>query len=225
MKFCIVIPAYNASATLDELLKRIETSVSNVDIIVVDDGSTDDTPKIASNHNVILISHDVNRGKGSALKTGFSEAIVREYDAVITLDSDLQHPPELICEFTNKLSENFDMVIGNRMFDTAQMPIERKISNKLSSFTTSILAGMKISDSQCGFRAIKSWVIKSSRFFTNKYEIESEMIVEAARLDANITFVKIPTIYGSISHFNKLIDTLRFIWFVIAYFPRRWINK
>ncbi len=226
MRFCVLIPAYNAAQQLPELFARLFCLVDRSDVIVVDDGSNDDTSSVAEAAGVRLVRHDKNEGKGAALKAGFAMALAEGYDAVVTIDADLQHPPELIPRFVDALEEGFDLVVGNRLDDVRSMPIERRVSNLISTLATSILAGRKLLDSQCGFRAIRSWVLRRARLFSKRYELESELLVEAARMGAKIAFVKIPTIYnGNKSYFHPLVDTMRFVAFLFTYYPRRWLSR
>ncbi len=225
--FCIIIPSYNAGEHISSLLTQLERFASKRDIIVVDDGSQDDTSSIVRDWGVNLLAHKKNLGKGAALKTAFKKALNDGYDAVITIDADLQHPPELIPKLLAPLENGFDITVGNRLWDTSKMPLERKVSNYLSTLATSILAGQRLSDSQCGFRAIRRWVIERADLKCDKYQHESEMLVEAARMGAKIAFIEMPTIYnGNKSYFDPVADTARFIAFLVSYYPRRcFLNK
>ncbi|RKZ34018.1 glycosyltransferase family 2 protein, partial [bacterium] len=218
MRVCVIIPAYQAEKSLPQLLAQMEKVFPLNDVLVVDDGSTDGTGEICRRSDVNLLTLNKNRGKGYALRTGFKWAIDSGYDAVITVDADLQHPPNLIPQFTMALNNGADVVIGNRMRDISTMPIERRVSNFLSSFWVSLLAGKKLPDSQCGFRAIKKWVLQKARLHFNRYQAESELLIECCRMGANIKFISIPTIYnGCKSYFHPILDTARFIFFVLTY--------
>jgi len=225
MHFCVLIPTYRGAKTLPILFEKLIKIVPSEDILVIDDGSTDDTVEICRQNNIEFISHRKNRGKGFALKTGFNWAIENDYDAVITIDADLQHPPESIPDFIAAIENGADLVVGNRMRDVATMPLERKFSNFLSSFFVSLLAGKKILDSQCGFRAIRKRVIQKSHLHFNRYQMESELLIESVRMGANLEFIPIPTIYNdNESHFDQIIDTARFILFILFYYPTRLTN-
>jgi hypothetical protein len=111
-----------------------------------------------------------------------------------------------------------DMVIGNRMRDTASMPYSRVVTNRFMSWAISVIAGQKIPDSQCGYRLIKRCVLERADLETSNYEIESELIMSAARNGFRIASVPIKTVYGSErSRINPVVDTLRFIFFIIRY--------
>ena len=194
IKVCAVIPFYNE---INFLASVISDTLNFVDIVIaVNDGSTDGSEKIITNlERVQVISLNRNYGKGYALQKGFDETIKEDYDLIITLDADRQHNPAFIPQFISKLN-NFDVVIGNRLNDTKQMPFQRILSNKITSFLLSLKTGQKITDSQCGYRAYKGKVLREVSSFAFGYEAESEMIIYSARAGYKIGFVNIPTIYG-----------------------------
>lgn len=191
---CAVIPFFNEK---DFLFDVVTETLKYVDaVIAVDDGSIDGSAKlVAEIKNVHLISLKKNFGKGYALQIGFVEAINKNYDSIVTLDADKQHDPILIPEFLLQLN-SYDVVIGNRLNDLSEMPIQRIFSNKITSYLLSIKTGYKILDSQCGYRAYRNNVIRKVKTVSNGYEAESEMIIYAARNGFSIGFVEIPTIYG-----------------------------
>lgn len=192
---CAVIPFYNEKDTLklvlDETLKYVNF------IIAVNDGSTDDSyVDERKKSQVVIIDLDKNYGKGKALSIGFEKAISRDFDYIITLDADLQHDPKYIPNFIEALS-SFDIMIGNRLSDLNGMPLPRIISNKLTSFFLSQKTGLKIIDSQCGFRAYKLKVLQIVKTKNFGFEAESEMLIKAAKKSFSIGFTEIPTVYGN----------------------------
>lgn len=194
-KVCAVIPFYNER---DFLFDVVSESLKFVDtVIAVNDGSSDGSEKtIDKLERVQVISLNRNYGKGDALQIGFNESIKQNFDIVITLDADKQHNPAFIPEFISQLS-NFDIVIGNRLNDTKDMPIQRILSNKITSSLLSLKTGQTILDSQCGYRGYNAAVLKNVKSYSSGYEAESEMIIYAARAGFKIGFVNIPTIYGN----------------------------
>jgi len=215
MKACILIPTYNESKAISDILKRIRQQ--NLEVIVVDDGSWDNTHKIAQDGGAVVLREEDNKGKGASLIRGFDYALSRDYQAVITMDGDGQHLPEDIPYFM-RLAENSDsgIFIGNRMSRAKGMPWPRIITNKVMSWFISRIAKQNIPDTQCGFRLIKRDVLEKLNLKTAKYETESEILIKAARLGCKIESVPIKAVYeGEKSQINPVIDTLRFIRFVI----------
>ncbi|CUS77647.1 Glycosyltransferase involved in cell wall bisynthesis [Candidatus Kryptonium thompsonii] len=209
---CAVIPAYNAERTIKILIERVKKFIPLEDIVVVDDGSTDMTSEIALGCGANVLKHAKNYGKGKALKTGFKFAILKNYDAVLTLDADLQHDPDEIPKLIDKFSEGFDIVIGNRMKNLKSMPVERIFSNKMTSFLISLRTGQKIPDSQCGFRLIKRAVIEKISVKSDGFSFESEFLIKALLAGFKVGFVEIKTIYnGERSYIKHFSDTFKFI--------------
>ncbi len=194
-KIAAVIPFFNENRTINQI---VNNTLQYVDcVIAVDDGSTDDSfSKIPEKKNITLLKFKENRGKGFALREGLSEGVKKGYTQLITIDADLQHKPEEIPLLIHELN-NFDIVIGNRLNNLVNMPLHRRMSNKITSFLLSMKTGQKIIDSQCGFRAYRSEVIKNIKTIKNGFEAESEIIIKASRKGYKIGFTDISTIYGN----------------------------
>ena len=212
-KIAVLIPAYNASRTLSELTERLKNFSEPRDIIVVNDGSSDETARIAEKSGVTLISHEVNKGKGEALRTGFEYVVRRGYDHVVTIDADMQHRPEELTLFLEKLRNGSeDLLIGTRDFSFKNMPFDRVLTNFVSSVILTLLSGQIIRDSQSGYRLISCQVLREIRLRCRKYDLESEILIKAGRKGFKIGQVPITTVYeGSKSFINPFIDTGRFI--------------
>jgi glycosyltransferase involved in cell wall biosynthesis len=211
-KTAIIVPAFNAGRTISRLIEQITEFVNREDVVVVDDGSTDKTFDLAQRTGVVVLKHDKNRGKGEALKTGFDFILNGDYTSAITIDADLQHPPESIPEFIRKAAGFPGILIGTRKRNLKIMPMHRWLSNNLTSAIVSILSGTTIRDSQSGYRVIPVRVLKEVQLKSSKYEMESEILIKAARKGFPIGEVPIGTIYqGGKSFINPLVDTGRFI--------------
>lgn len=194
MNICVIIPAFNESTTISEVVKGCKKYIK--DVIVIDDGSKDNTGAAAREAGAVVITHDFNRGKGAALKTAFDYVLSNKWDALIIVDADGQHDwneiPKII-ETTNK--ENSGITIGTRMSNVQKMPLLRKAINLLTSWIISRLSGQYIPDSQCGFRLIRSNLLRDLNLATDNFEMESEMIIIAARKGYKVSHVPIKTIY------------------------------
>lgn len=211
MKACVIIPAYNEAKTIGELTAKIRGK--QLEVLIIDDGSADNTERIALDNAAIVLRNEINKGKGASLIRGFNYLIGRDFDTIITMDGDGQHDPEEIPAFIRAAEDhNYDIVAGNRMHNREGMPLSRVITNKFMSWLISGIAGQVIPDTQCGFRLIKKEVIKETKLVTSRYEIESEILIRAARKGFKIGSIPIRSIYqGMKSQINPFTDTLRFI--------------
>ena len=221
MNVFAVIPTYNEKRTIgslvNELLKR------KIRVVVVDDGSKDGTIIDANKFGAELIVHSKNAGKGRCLREGLEYSLEKGCDIAITIDGDGQHNLNDIGRFIDEYRRSqADIIIGNRMYDTKKMPFIRKITNLVMSFIISGVIGQKIEDTQCGYRLVSKNAIERMKLKTFKYEIESEMLIEAKRQGLKISSVKIDSIYQEeLSKINPFLDTVRFIKFIIYESLRR----
>lgn len=218
----LLIPAYNAADEIEELLKQVIKYIPEEQIVVVDDGSTDDTVSIIEDWGVKLISHESNLGKGEAILTGFENLLINpDVEWIITIDSDLQHDPAMIPSFAEYAQTGkYDMIIGNRLKSKA-MPWDRRFSNWCTSLLISLICRERIYDSQCGFRIIRTRLLYGMAFWAKRFEIETELILNFNALSARIGWIDIPTIYReSGSNINRVSDTFRFLRFVLKFIIR-----
>lgn len=194
MKGIILIPAYNSAATLSEVLSEC-SAYHDLEIVVINDGSTDETGNIAAKHGVQVIGHRRNMGKGAALKTGFRYASGRDIDFIITLDADKQHPADMIPQFID-MHRSFpdDVILGRRKRDK-NMPLTRKISNSVSAALISLRIKQRIYDAQCGFRLIPKKYLSWHFSTINGFIFESEALISLAMNKARFRFIPIPTLY------------------------------
>jgi len=217
-KILIIIPAFNEEKRLNDLLKRLSSFVSLKDVLVVNDGSLDNTAIVAERAGSGVLSFKINQGKGLALKAGFDFAIENGYDAVITMDADSQHDPDEIPTFLTYYEKyKTDLIIGTRKHDLSEMPFPRFMANTTGSLVASVLSGIRVSDSQSGYRFIKKDLIEKINLKDGRFQMETEIIVKAARAGFSIGEVPIGTIYleGFKSHINHFVDTVRFIRLVL----------
>ena len=194
MRVAALIPAYQAAAKLGEVLLRLQALEGAPAVLVVDDGSRDATAEVARQHGARVLSFAGNRGKGHALLAGFA-ALRDEFDAVVTLDADGQHPPECLPDLVRAADAGADLVLGVRA-RTPEMPSSRRFANGFASGWASWLARQRISDSQCGYRLHSRRLLERTPLTPGRYEVETELVVRAARLGFRIAEVEIPTVYG-----------------------------
>ncbi|MDD3988013.1 MAG: glycosyltransferase family 2 protein [Candidatus Omnitrophica bacterium] len=211
MKACVIIPAYNESAHIAKLIQDIKAH--RLEVLVIDDGSSDNTFNIAKDCQVQVMLNLNNQGKGASLIKGFKYALENNFDAVVTMDADGQHLAQDLPIFI-KAAEDFDahVVIGNRMLNVEGMPFLRVMTNKFMSWLISAISKQEIPDTQCGFRLIKCEVLRKIELKTSKFETESEILIKASRMGFKIKSIPIKSVYGKEkSQINPFIDTLRFI--------------
>lgn len=212
---CVLMPAYNVGKTIGSLLDYLSDNA--ISVIVVDDCSRDNTARIAKDKGAFLIQHEENKGKGQTLKDGLEYIKKQNYKHIVLMDSDGQHNPKHVLEFFRYAREhNSDMIIGNRMHSPKDMPFVRRMTNKIMSSVISSVCKQKVPDTQCGFRYLSMDVARSLEFYTSNFEIESEMIINAARSGYRIDSMPVDVIYeDEKSNINPIVDTWRF-WAFMA---------
>jgi len=205
-----VIPAYNEEKHLADVVRRVRQELDHV--LVVDDGSTDDTAGQARSAGAELIVHSQNLGKGESIKAGLRHWLDRGFDWVVILDADGQHRPEEIERMFNLAGAgDAALLIGNRMNDLETMPLVRKLVNRYMSGKISRVCGQKIPDTQCGFRMLHKQLIPAVLGGTNRFDYETEMLILASRKGLRIASVPITTVYSDeVSSIHPVRDTIRF---------------
>jgi len=213
MNVAVIIPAYNAADSLSALLARTTIVLPRKNIFVVNDDSRDATQQIAEQYGVNIISHSSNFGKGAALQTGFDVVLKKNFDAVVTMDADLQHRPEDIPRFIEEYSHTkCDVIIGNRLHNKQGMPFHRVLSNTITTGLVKLRTGANISDSQSGFRFITRKIIGKVRLQSTGFEAETEFLIKASALGISFGSIPIETIYaGEKSNMTHLQTTVNFI--------------
>ena len=211
-KACVLIPTYNNAQTLPALLTDISRYTDN--IIVVNDGSTDDTDSILRQQKAEIVSYPKNKGKGWALRQGFKKALELGYTYAITIDSDGQHYADDLSIFLNALSEHPNaIIIGARNMEQSSVPGKSSFGNKFSNFWFWVETGIKLPDTQSGYRLYPVKSLSTLTFFTRKYEFEIEVIVRAAWKGITVMCVPVKVFYPEkekrISHFRPFRDFSR----------------
>jgi glycosyltransferase involved in cell wall biosynthesis len=210
VKVAVLIPAFNAARTLEPVLRG---ALEQIPIVaVIDDGSVDGTADVAARAGATVLKHEVNRGKGAALKTGFRWACEQRLDGVITLDADGQHLPREIPKFLACHGETRgDLIIGGRAHLFGQMLPRRRIANEFSAWTIAFASGTNVTDAQSGYRFYSTPLLRSVKLRSNGFAMESEVIVRAGRGGFKVltTPIDLGFVDGlSTSHYKPLKDTL-----------------
>ena len=218
-----VIPTYNES---EHIAKVVSDVSAHVPVIVVDDGSSDDTLNRLAPLDVDIVQHPTNLGKGEALKSGFRAALAQNVDAVITLDADGQHAPEDLPRFVEAYTKTrASLIIGQR--DFRQMPFSRRLANTLGQRTLHAALGKLIPDNQSGFRLIDRYLVEAMLDNGETgFEFEVEMILFCVAEKIAIEWVPIRTIYqGEKSHIKPLQHVIKYLSLLRrAYQTRRRIS-
>ena len=210
----VIVPCFNEGGTIAELVRALKKDFKVV--VVVDDGSTDDTSIQAREAGATVLTQSARSGKGAALLAGWQYAWKNGFSWALCLDGDGQHHPADAPAFLKKAEESgAPLVVGNRMDQAAKIPPLRRWVNRWMSLRISRRAGVNLPDTQCGYRLLNLEVWSRFDWAALHFEIESELIFRLAEAGHPISFVPIQVIYrGEKSKINPLFDTLRwFRWF------------
>ncbi|HWY74005.1 MAG TPA: glycosyltransferase family 2 protein [Verrucomicrobiae bacterium] len=216
-----IIPCLNEAAAIGPLITAVHRHLPSV--IVVDDASTDDTQRIASEAGADVVRQPQTLGKGAALIGGWERALERGFSWALTLDGDGQHSPDDIPAFFDEANTGrADLIIGNRMANANGMPWLRRRVNQWMSRRLSEAAGQLLPDSQCGYRLLRLDTLCELDLRTTHFEIESEVLLAFVRAGYAVKFVTIQVIYrGERSKILPVRDTARwFRWYLRARRPR-----
>lgn len=234
---CVVImPTYNNAGTIATVISDVKAFTD--DVIVVNDGSTDDTKNILSSiEDIKVIDYPNNKGKGYALKLGLKKAYEWGYRYAITIDSDGQHYADDIPTFIDKIEEKPDsLLIGARNLTAENMPSKNTFANRFSNFWYKVETGQELSDTQSGFRLYPLDKLQKIYFITRRYEFEVEIIVRAAWRGVNVENVPIkvyyPPVEERVSHFRPLQDFTRIsilntalvLYALLLYYPWKFLR-
>jgi len=212
--YLIAIPSYQEEGRIGKVVQK---ALNHGPVVVVDDGSSDRTAEEAKRSGAHVIRHSSNMGKGSAIQTAFQYFLKGKWEGLILLDGDGQHDPDEIPGFFEAAQPDYIMmVVGNRMHQIRNMPKIRILTNWFMSKLLSVFVGIEVPDSQCGFRYIKRGLIENIKLQAERFDIESELLIEASRFSKGVISVPIATIYGDErSKIRPIQDTLRFIRLMI----------
>lgn len=205
-RVCVVVPAYNEATVIGEVVKSAREvflkskRAYDIDIVVVNDGSKDETANEAKKGGAIVINHILNSGAGSATLTGLAYARQHNYDIAATMDADGQHAPDDVLEGIKSIDqENADLLIGSRLIDSRGMSKIKVLGNKGLSLFTYLLFGINVTDSQSGLRIFSKRAINGLQWKSTGYEFCSEMIWRAKQARMNVSEYPIKAIYTDYS--------------------------
>jgi glycosyltransferase involved in cell wall biosynthesis len=212
LRICVVVPVYNHAGTVQRVVRESQRAFP---VIVVDDGSTDQGPTLlAREKGITLVTLPVNRGKAAALKAGFAEADALDFTHAITIDADGQHPTDALAKFATACRQQPEaLIIGIRDLKAAGAPAVRRLSNALSSFWFRFETGVRLSDTQCGYRVYPLATVQRLHVKSDRYAYELEILVKAAWAGIPLRSQPVLADYAAatsrLSHFAPLRDFVR----------------
>ena len=204
-KVCVVVPAFNEATVIADVVEKAKQTFAgaknySIDIVVVNDGSKDNTTEEARKGGAIVIDHILNSGAGGATLTGLSYARQNGYELAATMDADGQHAPEDVLGGIKKSDETgVDLLIGSRLINTEGMSKTKIIGNKGLSFITRVLFGINVADSQSGLRIYSTSALNNLTWKSAGYEFCSEMIWRAKQARMAVGEYPIQAIYTDYS--------------------------
>ncbi|MFC1723637.1 glycosyltransferase family 2 protein [Nanoarchaeota archaeon] len=214
----IIIPAYNEQKHIGKVVRRTKRFCKN--IVVVDDGSNDRTYESAQKEGVLVLKHVVNLGKGAAMKTGAEYALRKGASAIVFMDSDGQHRPEDLPRFFKGLKKA-DIVFGSRALNK-KMPFILKFGNGFINALMRLLFGIKLGDTQSGYRAIRASAYKKIRWRSTGYSAESEMVALAGKKRLKYKEINIKTIYADKYKGTTVLDGVKIVLNILWWRITRW---
>ena len=216
MKTIVAIPVFNESKLIGGIVSGIKKM--GFDTLVIDDGSDDASGIIAEKNGAIVLKNEKNYGKGYSIRKAIQFARSFEYGALILMDGDGQHNTGEIKNFLSSDLEKYDLVVGSRMHDTKNMPIVRFLTNKLMSKLISVICRQNVEDSQSGFRLLRRNLFENLELNSDRFEIESEILLRTAKSGFKIGNIPVSTVYaGENSKIRPIQDTIRFFCFLLKF--------
>lgn len=211
----VIIPGYNEQKYIKEVLRKTKKYTSN--IVFVDDGSSDNSTKLASKHIKHVLTHPINLGKGSAMKTGCEYAFAElKAKAVIFMDADDQHNPAQLQLFVNGFKKGYDVVFGVRVLNK-HMPVIRRFGNASHSLLIWLLFGSYIPDIPSGFKAFTKKAYQRIQWNTTDYAVETEIAARVAKEKLPYKGVIIETIYHDLDRGMTIIDILKLTTQIVSW--------
>lgn len=222
---CVIVPAFNEAVRIRGVLEKIRAL--NLNVVVVDDGSTDGTADIATGLGAAIVRHASNLGKGASLVSGFHYVREHGYEIAITIDADGQHEAAEIPQFIDAYRRTgIPVLVGNRMWDKAKMPLVRRWTNSAMSWVISRIMGIYLPDTQCGFRLYRADILPYLPVGSARFAMESEILLMIAGRGFRVDSVRISTIYaGQKSRINPVVDTFRFAGMLLRYYRDQRVRR
>jgi glycosyltransferase involved in cell wall biosynthesis len=218
MQVMALVPALNEAATIGDVITGLAAQMKEV--VVVDDGSVDQTADVARAAGATVMSHPCTEGKGRAVRTGLAHVLaLPRVDYLLILDGDMQHLPQEAGRFIDAAAATrADLVVGERQFERTAMPPSRYYANLYGSRALSSFTGVPLRDTQCGYRLFRVHMLRRLRLRSEGYDIETEMLIKVSRLGGRIVSVPVSAVYGTgRSKLRPVRDTTRTCFRAVFY--------
>jgi len=217
MNAVAIVPAFNEARSIADVVTGLHGIVSHV--LIVDDGSTDQTAECARAAGAEVLMRGTNTGKGSAIRAGLAHVMTRPFTHVLLLDGDMQHRPREASRLLDAAQRTgADLVLGERAFSREEMPAARYHANRIGSRVLSWFVGAPVQDTQCGFRVCRLDALRDLPLRARGYEIETEMLVKLRRRGARLASVPITAVYAAErSKLRPVRDTTRTCFLAVYY--------
>jgi UDP-N-acetylglucosamine---dolichyl-phosphate N-acetylglucosaminyltransferase len=204
-----LVPALDCRGRIGAVVRGVRRWVPSV--LVVDDGSRDETAEEARLAGASVIIHPSTRGKAAAVRSGLAALLGEPHSHVLMLDGDGQHDPADIPLFLEAAAEA-DFVLGNRLWNPAAIPVRRMWTNFIGTRALEIMTGYPLEDSQCGFRIVNASLLRRMGLVARRYAVDTEILVRAGKLRARFAHVPVQVIYdGALSHYSPVRDTVHIV--------------
>jgi glycosyltransferase involved in cell wall biosynthesis len=215
---CVIVPALNEAATIGRVVDELRASLA-LPVIVVDDGSTDETGEIALGHGAVLLRHGRNLGKGEAIQAGLREAQARGIALAVTVDGDGQHPAESARAVLHGSEDPRALVLGVRDLVRDGAPASNRFGNGVSNFFLSFFAQRSLRDTQCGLRRYPVLETLGLAARASGFAFEGEIVLRAVAAGLPLVEVPVDVVYGhsgrAVSHFWRVVDPTRIVATVV----------
>ena len=204
-----LIPAFNCAGTIGRVVASTRRHVPAV--LVVDDGSTDGTLEEARLAGARIVVHACNAGKAAALRSGLAVLLGEDHSHILMLDGDGQHDPDDIPAMLAAAADA-EFVLGNRLWNPDAIPGRRRWTNVIGTRALSLMTGLPVEDSQCGYRIVAACLLRRMALMARGYAVDTELLVRAGKLGASFAHVPVRVIYdGARSHYRPLHDTVHIV--------------
>lgn len=217
--FYTIIPAHNEERNIGSVIERTKKFVGNKRIVVIDDGSRDNTFAEAKRHEITVLRHPINLGKGAALRTGCQYGYSKGAEAFVFMDSDGQHDPEDLPRLIEALKGS-DIVFTYRNIRSQHMPLIKKFGNWFIDAVMRLLFHINVMDTQCGYKAITRSAYEKLNLMSNDYSIESEIVAKAGKYGLRFTQLPIKTYYSDrykgTTVFDGINIVMKMLWWKMA---------